>query len=142
MKVSIAPQELAWLKRFFSGRNFLHWHDIETDQTPVKYLDQVMPWLKSLTSELADRPIVLPIYGKDGPVCWYAMATDDRQFFQLIDEILSFIGPSFSDFNGEWTELAGKEDFEIALQERFGNRVIAFRSQRPQDCEEIEKALM
>ncbi|RJQ27565.1 hypothetical protein C4565_05075 [Candidatus Parcubacteria bacterium] len=142
MKASIAPQELDWLKLFFSGENYLKWHEIETTQAPAQYLNQVMPWIKSLSNELANHPIVLPIFGNGGPICWYGMAITDRQFFQLIDEILSFIGPSFSDFNGEWTELTSKDDNEIALKERFGNHVISFKAQRVQDREEIEKALM
>lgn len=141
MNIVVAPLELVWLKQFFSGRNYLTWQGIETGEAPAKYLDQVLPWLRNLSSETICSPIVLPFYGKDGPIAWYAMASEDRQFSQLTDEITSFIGPSFSNLNGEWADLPCDNISEMALKERFGNRVIKFCAQRPEDREEIERAL-
>ena len=142
MNMVIAPTELVWLKQFFSGRNVLTWQSIETGEAPVKYLDQVMPWLRNLGGETMSHPIVLPFHGENGPIAWYAMASEDRQFFQLIDEIRGFIGPSFSDFDGEWDDLSCDDISEMALKDRFGYRVVKFAAKSPQDREEIGKALI
>jgi hypothetical protein len=141
MNIAVPPLELFWLKQFFSGRNFITWQDIESGEGKAKYLDQIIPWLRNLSTNKICRPIVLPFFGKDGPIAWYAMASDARQFSQLRDEITAFIGPSFSDFNEEWSDLSFDNVSEMALKERFGNCVIRFSARCPGDREEIERIL-
>lgn len=142
MSIAVSSQEVAWLKRFFSGQNHLKWQDIESDHLSPSCLAQVTPWLKLLTGSTIDRPIVLPLYGSEGPLAWYGMAADDQMFSQLVEEIGSFIGPSYSDFHGGWSVLSDNDEHELALKERFGTRVIKFSAQRPEDPSEIERALL
>lgn len=141
MNINVPPLELVWLKQFFSGRNFITWQDIEAGEAPTKHSDQIMPWLRNLCSETICCPIVLPFFDKDGSITWYAMASNAPQFSQLIDEITAFIGPSFSDFNGEWSDLSCDNISEMALKEHFGNYVIKFSAQCPEDQAEIERTL-
>lgn len=70
------------------------------------------------------------------------MTADDQMFSQLVEEIGSFIGPSYSDFQGDWSDIPGNSDLELALKERFENRVLRFGAQRPEDQLEIERALL
>jgi hypothetical protein len=143
MKIEVSSQELTWLKRFFSGQNHLKWQDIESGQAAASRLAQVTPWLKFLVSGSAnDHPIVLPVYGADGDLVWYGMAADDQTFSQLVEEITGFIGPSYSDFQGEWCELSNNSEPEIALKQRFGARVIRFSAQQPDDQSKIERSLL
>jgi len=142
MSIEVPSQEVTWLKRFFSGQNHLKWQDIESSQATASCLAQVTPWLKLLTGSTIDRPIVLPQYGSEGILAWYGMAADDQMFSQLVEEIGSFIGPSYSDFNGGWSVLSDNDEQELALKERFGTRVIKFSAQRPEDQLEIERALL
>lgn len=141
MRLVLAPQELAWLKAYFSGKNVLTWEDIETAEAPVKSLDQLMPWLRLLDGERTCEQIVLPFHDEEGPIAWYAMASEERQFRQLVEEIQSFIGPSFSDFNGRWADLSNDEVFQKALKTRFGYRVIKLVANSVKDREEIGNAL-
>ncbi|QKE37686.1 protein DpdD [Ferrovum myxofaciens] len=142
MSIDVSPQELTWLKRFFSGQNDLKWQDIESGQGAASRLAQVTPWLKFLSGSTIDHPIVLPLYGLEGGVAWYGMTADDQMFSQLVEEIGSFIGPSYSDFQGDWSDIPGNSDLELALKERFENRVLRFGAQRPEDQLEIERALL
>lgn len=65
MSIDVSPQELTWLKRFFSGQNDLKWQDIESGQ------GRQADWPKSplaqvLSGSTIDHPIVLPLYGLEG----------------------------------------------------------------------------
>ena len=142
MSFEIPSQELTWLKRFFSGQNNLIWQDIESGKAAASHLDQITPWLKFLISAKIDRPIVLPLYSLKGSLVWYGMAADDQMFSRLVEEIGSFIGPSYSDFHGGWSDLSSNSEQELALKERFGTRVIKFSAQRPEDQSKIERALL
>ena len=142
MSIDVSLQELTWLKCFFSGHNNLKWDDIESGQASVSQLAQVTPWLEFLGGSTIDHPIVLPVLGLEGVVTWYAMAADDQMFSQLVEEIGSFIGPSYSDFQGDCSDISSNSDLEPALKERFGNRVLKFRAQRVEDQPEIERILL
>lgn len=142
MSIDIPSQELTWLKCFFSGQNNLKWEDIESGQAAASRLAQVTPWLKFLSGSTIDHPIVFPLLGSEGVVAWYGMAADDQMFSQLVEEIGSFIGPSYSDFQGDWSGIPGNSDLELVLKERFENRVLRFSAQRPEDQPEIERALL
>jgi len=142
MRIKISSQELGWIKRFFSGHNQLIWHDIESGQAPAKLLAQVIPWLSFLSEPIINRPIVLPVLNLDGTLIWYGMAADDQLFSQLVEEVASFIGPSYSDFNGDWSTKSMESELELALKDRFATRIIRFSPQRPEDQSEIERSLL
>lgn len=141
MSAATALSELSWVKTFFSGCNHLNWESLDTQTAPDKVLTHVMPWLKKLTLSGYDGPLVLPLYEADGRITWYAMAVDDRRFAQMVDEITGFIGPSYSDFRGEWAQLNLNVAPERALAERFGPRVIKFAAVQASDQPHIENAL-
>lgn len=141
MSTAIALSELSWVQTFFSGRNHLHWESIETQVAPTRVLAQVMPWLKKLTTSGYDGPVVLPLYESDSQITWYAMATNDRHFAQMVDEITGFVGPSYSDFQGEWAKLNLLDALERALFEHFGPRVIKFAATQASDQHHIESAI-
>jgi hypothetical protein len=141
MSTTTAISESDWIRTFFSGRNQLRWESIEAQAAPARALAHVMPWLKKLTISGCNGPVVLPLYEMDGRITWYAMATDDRRFAQMIDEITGFVGPSYSDFRGEWAQLSLDDASERALSERFGRRVIKFTAVQASDQAHIESAL-
>jgi len=142
MNIEVSSYESIWLKRFFAGQNQLKWVDIESGQAVASRLAQIIPWLKFLRDSNIDHPIVLPLYSSDGILAWYGMAEDDRLFSQLIEEIGSFIGPSYSDFQGGWSSQTDNSEQGLVLKERFGNRVIRFSAQLPSDQLEIERVLL
>ncbi len=142
MSLSIAAYELSWVKTFFSGKNQLTWSDIEAGTAITNRIDQVIPWLKFLSSPLLNYPIVLPLYNSDNQLTWYGMASDDQMFSRLTDEIRSFIGPSYGDFLNISSELSIDDEIENALKGRFGSFVIKFNAQGPNDQPKIEQALL
>lgn len=115
-----------WLHSFFSGANALKWQSIVDKTAPAAWLSQVMPWLKFLDEGVVSSPIVLPIFSESGPTKWYGVAHEQRVLAQLADEIRAFVGPSYSDFDGQLTELSLADPVEAALRQRFGKLAIAF----------------
>ncbi len=130
-----------WLRTFFSGGNALRWESIEAQTAPPRVLAHITPWLKTSLEPGYDGPIILPRHGAGDQVTWYAMADDERRFAQMIDEIISFIGPSYSDFQGEWADLDQNDVCEKALSERFGARVLKFSATQTTDIPTIEREL-
>ncbi len=141
MSIAIYPTEQNWIKHFFSGRNQLHWDQIEKEDAPPKTLMQVIPWLKELSEGPLNGPIVLPLYEADGRITWYGMASDAQSFSQLIDELTGFIGPSYSNCCGEIVSLSRDDPSESAVATRFGSRVFSFAANGEGDQKDIENAL-
>jgi len=140
MNNGIPQHELSWLQKFFSGRNQLQWNCIEEQTASPKVLTQINPWLQKLKADNYDGPIVLPLI-EENNITWYAMASDNRRFAQMIDEITAFIGPSYSDIGSEVETLSSGDISENAIVERFGEQIIKFRPLPSKDSEDIEKAL-
>lgn len=115
--------DTAWLERFFSGRNALTWEAVTARTAPPVWLEQVLPWIAAFSGSGDRLPVVLPVFGSDGPEQWYAMASDESGANALSQELTAFVGPSFSDFRGQFLHPDLDDDIEKALHERFGRFV-------------------
>ena len=141
MIAGIHDQELSWLRKFFSERNQVQWENIEGQTVTQSTLDLINPWLNKLKTGIYEGPLVLPMLDVNNQITWYAMASDDRRFAQMVDEIMAFVGASYSDFRREWAKLCLDNTPECALVERFGERVVKFSPLLPLDRQKIENAL-
>ena len=124
---ALHPVDAAWLERFFSGRNALKWETVTARNAPPAWLEQVLPWIAAFSGSGGRFPIVLPVFGSDGPEQWYAMASDESGANALSQEITAFVGPSFSDFRGQFLNFDPTDAIEKALNERFGRFVVTVR---------------
>jgi hypothetical protein len=134
--------EVLWLSKFFAGRNSLHWQRIATEDAPTPWLMQVMPWLTFLGSDKRRYPLILPVFGPDGPTAWYGLAYDEHMASMLAEEIGSVLGPSYTDFRGQRCMLSDTDEIEAALHARFGNYVFQFRPTSVGDVPEITRILL
>ena len=141
MTLDLKKSETYWLENFFSANNQLHWHQIVDETAPVEWLVQVKPWIELFKKSRGNCPIVLPVFDGSGPDVWYGMAPTNNIMGQLMDEIVAFVGPSYSDFRGELCELSEENVSERALLERFGSRVVCFQANLPEDKIEIERRM-
>lgn len=123
MRAPLAPEEKSWLARFFSGRNALQWDQVESGNAPSAWLELVDPWIDAFAAQVGDAAIVLPVFDADGPCQWYGMTTDDRAAAMLAQELTAMVGPSYSDFRGQYVTTAAGDRIEDALHERFGSFV-------------------
>lgn len=120
---ALHQEDRSWLESFFSGRNALKWEAIVGRNAPPAWLEQVLPWVAFFDGSLGRSPIVLPVFGPDGPCQWYGMASDEAVANSLAQELTAFIGPSFSNFRGQPFRLDPDDGIEKALLERFGRFV-------------------
>jgi len=137
----LPPEEDFWLKRFFCGRNALHWSDIIDAKAPAVWLEQVVPWLDALAASDFQHPIVLPVFDANGPCQWYGMATDDTSAVSLAQELTAAVGPSYSDFRGQPLQSESDDEIESSLRDRFGRFVFRFGPIDPSARNDVSKAL-
>lgn len=138
---ALHPTDAAWLERFFSGRNALKWETVIARIAPAAWLEQVLPWIAIFSGAGGRFPIVLPVFDHNGPTQWYAMASNENGVNALSQELNAFIGPSFSDFRGQFLEADLDDDIEKALSERFGRFVFRLSPLNVSDTAEIANAL-
>ena len=138
---AVPPSEVSWLKNFFSDRNALKWEAVTTGEAPPLWLDQVTPWVIAFFERGERFPLVLPVFDSGGPVQWYAMTGDQHDANSVAQELMAFIGPSFSDFSGYASELNSNDTVEKALLERFGRSVFRLTPVQVSDSVAITNAL-
>ncbi len=141
MTDDLSSEELGWLEQFFSGRNCLKWKDIVSRTGPSTWLEHVLPWISAFSISRGLSPIILPVFGQDGPLYWYAMVSDDSGAKALSKELTAFIGPSYSNFTGEVTQLDSDDAIENALKKRFKRLVYRVVPVNPEDPPKIAEAL-
>jgi hypothetical protein len=118
--ITVAPSELAWLQAFFGEANELKWQALADGSARPDWAAQVLPWLHFLDGESPNGAFVLPVF-QDGEVaCWYGLAASDRSLTQLAEELLAWIGPSYSDYSGGLHELSEADPVQCAIRNRFG----------------------
>lgn len=138
---SLLPHDRSWLEKFFSGRNALKWESVvERSASPV-WLEQVLPWVSYFSLSETRSQIVLPVFGPNGPCQWYGMATDEVCANALAEELMAFVGPSFSDFRGNSVQLDTEDNIEKALQDRFGRFVFRLEPVSESNTSDISGAL-
>lgn len=121
MQANPAP-ESTWLERFFSASNAMHWDALNARSAAPAWLEQAAPWI-DLFAQRNAKVIVLPVFDHDGPCMWYAAATDPNAAAALAQELMAFVGPSYSDFRGQPHPCDPANVIEAALRERFGQFV-------------------
>jgi len=138
---TLHAQDRFWLESFFSGRNSLKWEDVIEGHAPTVFLEQVKPWIASFANSGGRLPIVLPVFNLDGPRQWYGMASDEAGGNALAQELMAFVGPSFSDFRGQPLCPDTDDEIEKALFQRFGRFVFRLQPATGADYLKIVDAL-
>jgi hypothetical protein len=133
--------EIVWLEQFFSHKNSLRWKDVLDRSAPSAWLEHVLPWITTFSSSRGQSPIILPVFGTNGPDYWYAMVSDDSGAKALSKELMAFIGPSYSSFNGEVAQLEPSDAIENALKDRFGRLIYRIDPVTSEDRARISEAL-
>ncbi|TAK84799.1 MAG: hypothetical protein EPO20_13230 [Betaproteobacteria bacterium] len=142
MTLEYTAEDERWLARFFSGRNELSWNQIVSGEGPPEWIRQVEPWLKMLSSTGAAVPIVLPVFGGDGPATWYGVCNDEHVLGRMLAEVYSLIGPSYSDFRGQPASLRDSDVIESTLRDRFGGCVVRIAPTTEDDRQKIADLLL
>jgi hypothetical protein len=122
----VPDEHIGWLHVFFGPGNALQWQELESGNVRPHWAQHVLPWLSFLEDAEYRRPLVLPIFGVDGPTCWYGLAMTRSSLAQLTEELQAFVGRSYSDFSGLAMVLDPTNPVERALRKKFGPNAIKF----------------
>jgi len=112
----------AFLERFFSGRNRYQWLAITAGEAGRK---EIYPWAERLLQD-PPLPTVLP-YATEGGTVWYAIAPTDFGLRRLSDDLMAFLGPTWSTLRGVPVRLKPHDDIDREVITICGGNAFKFR---------------
>ena len=122
--MTTGPVEV-FLQTFFAGDNRLTLERVDSPHDERTLL--VRPWLERLR-QTPPLPTVLPRVRADKSVAWYALAFSTAQLRALADDLLAFVGPTWSTFRGYLTPLAANDPIDKAAMTLTGGTAFTFIS--------------
>jgi hypothetical protein len=111
-------------ERFFGPGNLLRWEAIQTGTLRADVRDRLGPFLEDLQRN--PEVLVLPRPRENGLVHWYVLCSSARSARVARDEVRAFLGPSYSDFEGQPSLLDTSDPVEAAVVERCGSHAFRF----------------
>ncbi len=122
----------AFLAAFFPEGTPLPWSRIAAGMLPQNTETALMPWLEDLARD-PQAISVLPRPDAAGTT-WYGVAHSFAQAERLREDLLAFIGPTYSDFTGARPPLDLADAVEAAVARFTGGYAIRFRV--PRECQD------
>ena len=112
---------------FFGPGNRLRWDAIQAGSLSPDVQQRLGPFLEDFTRN--PEVVALPRVCDDGRVQWYILCRSSRAARFARDEVRSFLGPTYSDYEGRPTLLDPQDTVEAAVLASYGNN--AFRIEVP-----------
>ncbi len=103
----------AFLEAFFGQGNELRWNVVRPGATGPA-ADGIAPFLREAKEDW--ERLILPRKTANG-LTWYAIAQDARSARILRDELIAFVGPSYSDFCGQHAVLEASDAIDCAVMD-------------------------
>lgn len=128
-----------WWERFFDIGNGLQWSNISNQTSD--WAAHILPWIELAKQDNIDPPIILPRLDADGIPSWYCASRSPRGALRLQEALKSFIGPSYSDFDGRPYKLDSDDPVEAAFADRMIAPYYRFRASTVEDVPRILRAL-
>lgn len=135
--VEHTPDEVSFLSRFFGPGNLLRWDAYVSGEMAESSRDLLTPLIEDFRNE--DVPVLLPCVSESTPttIDWYAMARDARESQALREQLAAFIGPTHTDFTGQYATIDVTDSVEGAVSERFSPHVFRLRVINNDDREKV-----
>lgn len=132
---------MEFLERFFGIGNEITFADIENRRLGDDQLAYLDLWLPALQGP-SPGPVILPRRA-DGTTTYYAIALSDQQGRLLREDLLAFIGITYTDFTGVDLPLDSGDPVEAAIAdliEPLEGRAYRFRVTAPEDEDQRRRA--
>lgn len=111
MSVRDARQD-QFLQTFFGPGNRLRWEPMQAHPESTN-ARRLKPFIDAVRTDW--DCLILPRVWADNRIAWYAMAPSPRQARVLQEELLAFVGPSFTGFCGQPAHLDPHDPIEAAI---------------------------
>jgi hypothetical protein len=128
-----------WWERFFDGDNQLRWQELQDPSNA--WSPHVLPWIHLAQGADTDIPVVLPRLDANAQPSWYCAGHSARGALRLREALQSFIGPSYSDFDGRPYLLNAEDRVETAFAAGTVAPAYLIRASRAEDVAKIQRAL-
>lgn len=119
---------MSFEQTFFGPGNRLRWEAIQSGALSQDTRDRLGPFLDEL--RVNSNVFTLPRVLDDGRVQWYILCDSARSARIARDQLLAFLGPSYSSFDGRPAVLDPNDSIDAAVLDRYGRNV--FRLDLPQ----------
>ena len=123
-----------FLEQFFGTDNKFDLGKIERGEGKQA---KIRPWVELLTKG-EPQPTILPCWRSES-VDWYAIALSERQLRRLSEELMAFVGPTYSTFRGQRAQLNPQDPIELAVYEFTGGAAVKLCGQATDVWEALEQ---
>jgi hypothetical protein len=123
-----------FLNRFFGEGNKFHLNAIKSSQGKAS---RILPWVMRITDQ-QENSTVLPRW-VDSQIVWYGIARSEREFRSLSEELVAFVGPTYSNFRGQRASLDPKDPVESAVLDWTGGAALKIEGEATAVWEAIER---
>lgn len=134
-----SADQLDFLSRFFGPGNKLRWDAFcdgsMSEQTRLK----LSPFIDDLRQPVTST--LLPYVSESSPALttWYGLAGDARQARALKEQLMAFVGPTWTDFTGQQATLDDRDPIEAAVKQYFAPHAFRLRVLQPEDRQEVHQ---
>lgn len=139
---SFRPETQRFLEEFFAGENQITLDEVLSESTQARWA-RLQPWVDLLAGP-DPQATVLPCWRGSGGrsrVEWYALAFSERQLRRLSEELLAFVGPTYSTFRGHRPPLDPKDPVAAQVLDVTGGRAFRFRAVGAKNPKEADSNL-
>lgn len=135
-------EQIDFLSRFFGPGNLLRWDAYRSGAMAVASRDLLAPLIEDFRK--GNLPVLLPRVAESMPAAihWYAMAHNAREARSLREQLTAFIGPTYTDFNGQHATLDSTDSIERAVSDTFSPHVFRLRVVKNDDWEKVRSQLL
>jgi len=83
--------------------------------------------------------LLLPVVSEKPPshTTWYGLARDSRQARVLREQLMAFVGPTWTDFDGQQAALDDRNPIEAVVKQYFGPHVFRLKVLQPEDRNQV-----
>ncbi|MDA1018432.1 MAG: protein DpdD, partial [Planctomycetota bacterium] len=134
-----SADQLDFLSRFFGPGNKLRWDAFWDGSMSEQTRQKLSPFIDDLRQP--DTATLLPHVGESSPALttWYGLAGDARQARALKEQLMAFVGPTWTDFTGQQATLDDRDPIEAAVKQYFAPHVFRLRVLQPEDRQGVHQ---
>ncbi len=109
--------QLEFLRTFFGEGNTLRWNEFENGGMNQNAADLLATLIRDYID--GENAVTLPRVAENGSTNWYCCARTARQSRMLREQLGAFLGPTYTDFQGQRATLDKSDPIELAVAEQF-----------------------
>lgn len=136
-----SADQLDFLSRFFGPGNKLRWDAFCNGSMAEKTRQKLRPFIDDLRQP--GKSTLLPHVSETSPafITWYGLAGDARQARALKEQLMAFVGPTWTDFAGQQATLDDRDPIEATVKQHFAPHAFRLQVLQSEDFEEVHQQI-